>query len=121
MKNMRSNLLKLSVILTVLATNAAFGWKLGIANYTKAVVWLTIEYVGCTDDSVVVQPGQIVHVDAALCLVDDIVGIAVANGNKVTLTKDTSRIIGGRDFSINIIEIVTSINPQTNYQIQRVQ
>lgn len=123
MKIMRSNLLKLSVLLTILATNAAFRWQLGIANYTKAIVDLKISYVwsSCSADSVRVQPGQIIHVDAGFgCLVDDITGTATLNGKAVALTKDTSRIIGGRDFSINIIEIRTSISPETNYQIQRV-
>lgn len=121
MKNMRSNLLKLGIFLTILATNTAFGWDLGIANYTKAVVHLEVRYVWgwCTKDNVSVQPGQIIHVNAKSCLVNEITGVAVVNGKNVTLEKQVNVNISGRDFSINIVEIGSSDTNKT-YRIERV-
>ena len=121
MKNMRTNLLKMTAILTVLATNAAFGWKLGIANYTKAIVDLNISYTwgSCSADSVTVQPGQIIHVDAGFgCLVDEIRGSATLNGKSVALTKGGYGTIEGRDFSVNVIEIGSGT--EKTYRIERV-
>lgn len=121
MKNMRSSLLKFSTVLTVLATNAVFGWQLGIANYTSVPVALNIAYVwgSCSADSVTVQPGQIIHVDAGFgCLVDDIIGVAIVNGKNIELTKGGYGTIGGRDFSINVIEIGSGADK--TYRIERV-
>ena len=120
MKLIRLNLLKLSALLTILATNAAFGWQLGIANYTKAVVNLRIEYIACRDDNVTVQPGQIIHVDASWCLVDEITGTAEVNGKRLNLEKSRFELISGRDFSINIIEKGPNDAGKT-YHIERVQ
>lgn len=126
MKNMKAHVLTLSIFLALVATPYVCGWRLnwqlGIANYTKATVKLDIAYVwrSCKTDTVTVQPGQIIHVNAKACLVDDITGTATLNGKTVALTKGGAGTIGGRDFSINVIEIGSGDSEKT-YRIERVK
>lgn len=101
MKIMRSNLLKLTVIVAVLATSGAFGWpwKLPLINSSPYPAWVTVSYPGCSSDNVVIQPSKTAMVNAHDCLVNKI-GVAL-----VTVPGDTSKNIyinwevsGHRDF-----------------------
>lgn len=122
MKNAGSMLLKLSAVVTMLITNAAFGWQLGIANYTSAPATLTVTYLwsSCRSDTITVMPNQIRHIDAGGCLVNDITGFVLVNGKRVDLKKGGYGTIVGRDFSVDVKEIHFYNNPNYEYRIERV-
>lgn len=81
MKNMRSNVLKLSVLLAILATNGAFGWSFTVTNRTNqtkqvnatyASAWAFGKCFSCCDDNVAIAPGSTATIDAKGCLLTSI-------------------------------------------------
>lgn len=103
MKIIRINTLQSMLIALLIVPTAVFGWYLPIRNNTPYAGQFDVHYPGCSSDTVVVQPGQEVQVNAKGCLATQINGHLVRGGGKPVIHLAWSSS-GHRDFSATIVD-----------------
>lgn len=103
MKIIRINSLPSLLIALLIVPTAVFGWYLPLRNNSPYKGQFDVHYPGCSSDTVVVQPGQEVQVNAKGCLATRINGHLVQGGGKPVIHLSWSSS-GHRDFSVTIVD-----------------